>query len=422
MNAPAPGGIALSDALERNRQDERRRALRALLLRPLLTADHPAFVFVRRHAPGLREWLNRETGWVLQLEGDFARLHKRVANTDDPTRPARPEHKPGTPALSRRRYALLCLALADLERGENQITLGQLGELMMAAATDPVLQAAGLRFTLESREERRDLVAVVRLLLSLGLLCRVAGDEEAYINQGADALYDVNRRLLSALLVTTRGPSMAEMDDRERASVEERIAAITETFTPDTREARNRLLRHRLTRRLLDDPVVYWDELSEDELAYLTTQRAAIIRRIEEATGLVAEVRAEGMAMVDPAGEFTDERMPSEGTEGHATLLLAEYLANTRRGMEAHAPAEVPLETLHRQMRSWTETYRRYWRKAVREPGAEVALCDQAVERLGALRLVERTSEGVRALPALGRYALDSPELPQDAQWLEPVR
>jgi Protein of unknown function (DUF2398). len=55
-----------------------------------------------------------------------------------------------------------------------------------------------------------------------------------------------------------------------------------------------------LTRRLLDDPVVYYDELAEGERAYLIAQRHNITGRISEATGLLPELRAEGIAMVDP--------------------------------------------------------------------------------------------------------------------------
>jgi hypothetical protein len=50
-------------------------------------------------------------------------------------------------------------------------------------------------------------VAVVRLLLYLGVLVRVAGSEHAYIkNEYKDVLYNIDRHLVSALLVPT-GPS-----------------------------------------------------------------------------------------------------------------------------------------------------------------------------------------------------------------------
>ena len=64
-------------SLASQRLAERRRALRALLMRPLMTSADPDFGAVRSHADELRPWLLRETGWVLHLERDSARLIKR---------------------------------------------------------------------------------------------------------------------------------------------------------------------------------------------------------------------------------------------------------------------------------------------------------------------------------------------------------
>lgn len=370
---------------------------------PCCTPTTPPSPLVRRHAEVLREWLARETGWALQVEADFARLHKAPADHRDSTRAAPPDHRRSSmPPFDRRRYALLCLALADLERGEGQITLGRIGAAVVEGAADPVLREAQLRFALETREDRRDLVAVVRLLLALGVLGRVAGDEEAYIIREKDVLYDVNRRVLSSLLVTARGPSLIP-PELLAGTLDQLLDALTERFVPDTPEARNRALRQRLTRRLLDDPVVYWDELPEEERAYLVSQRAAIAGRIQEAAGLVPEVRAEGLAMVDPAGDLTDERMPSEGTEGHVTLLIAERLAG--------AEGPVAIAELEAAVREWREKFRFYWKKSAQLPGAERELCRQALERLAALRLVAVADETVTPWPAIGRYALNEPTL-----------
>ena len=396
---------ALPDALERQRRDERRRALRTLLATPLVGVDHPDFPRIRRHGAWLRDWLARETGWPLQVEGDFARLHKRPADLDDATRPARSGRGQTMVTFNRRRYALLCLLLADLERSDAQVTLGRLAESLVNAAADPALADAGLRFALDNRGERRDLVAVVRLLLDWRVLIRVAGDEEAFVQRGVegDVLYDIDRRILAALLVTTRGPSLVEFE----APVTEpatRLATITETFVPDTAEGRNRAQRHALTRRLLDDPVVYFDDLDPDAAAYLTSQRTALVGRVEEASGLVAEIRAEGIAMVDPDGELSDALIPAEGTEGHATLLLAEHLAAT-------GPAGTDVEALEARVRDWQQRYGRYWRKNAREPGAERELCARGLDRLAALRLIERRDDRVRPLPALARFDVRDPSL-----------
>jgi uncharacterized protein (TIGR02678 family) len=301
--------------------------------------------------------------------------------------------------FGRRRYVLTCLALAALDRAELQITLGRLAEQVVLGAADPVLIEAGVVFTLAGREERTDLVAVVRLLLDLGVLRRVAGDEDAFVKDTGDALYDVRRRVLAALLAAPRGPSTID-----GTAFGERLAALTYELPPTTDDLRNQRIRHRLTRLLLDEPVLYYRELDEEERAYLTSQRAAITARITELTGLVAEARAEGIAMVDPFDDLTDVRMPESGTEGHATLLLAEHLAR-------HRDRAVPISELHGHIRRQAAAHRSYWRRNATEPGAEVELTASALDRLEALRLVTRDGPVVTALPALARYALAEPTI-----------
>lgn len=399
MTAPAVG---LADVLDRQQAEERRRALRALLRHPLLTRAGPdpaAFALVRRHAGWLREWLASNAGWSLQVDTGLARLRKLPGQLDDRTRPALAA--PARVPFSRRRYVLACLALAALERADAQVTLGWLAERVLALAAEPGLADAGFAFALDSREERADLVVVVRLLLGIRALSKVAGDEQSFVNSSGDALYDVNRRVLAALLVTQRGPSTVAAAD-----LEARLRAITEELVPDSEDGRNRAIRHALTRRLLDDPVVYQQELGDAERGYLTSQRTFLLRRLTEATGLVPEVRAEGLALVDPTGEATDLAMPEEGTDGHATLLLAKHLA----GLWRERPGvPVPPAVLEARMAELADKHRALWRKGAAEPGAAAALCRLAIDRLEALALVRRCDDGVLALPALARFAYAEP-------------
>jgi uncharacterized protein (TIGR02678 family) len=165
-----------------------------------------------------------------------------------------------------------------------------------------------------------------------------------------------------------------------------------------------------LTRRLLDDPVVYYDELAEDERAYLVAQRHNITGRISEATRLLPELRAEGIAMVDPDDELTDVRMPEQRTDGHVTLLVAEYLASRTRAPRAELLAFV---------RRAAQAHAGYWRKGVADPGAEIELLEVALEKLTALRLIESdievtrggTGSVIRSRPAIARFALAEPTI-----------
>lgn len=378
----------LADVLDQHRDAERARALRALLRHPLLTPAGPdaaAFALVRRHADWLRHWFTEQAGWSLHVDAGLARLRKVPGDLADGTRAALID---GKIPFSRRRYALLCLALAALERADAQTTLGRLADRILSLAGDPALAEAGFTFVLEDQEARRDLVVVARLLLRLHVLTKVAGDEQSYVSNSGDALYDVDRRLLATLLVVGRGPSMVRTSD-----FEERLRAITEEPVADTEEGR--AIRQRLSRRLLDDPVVYLDDLAPAEREYLATQRHFVLKRLADATGLEPEARAEGMALVDPTGESTDMAMPEEGTEGHATLLLAEHLAS-------RLAERVPVGELEALMSDLVVRHRGHWRKNNAEP---VLLCRLAIGRLLALGLIRRAGkDAVEALPALARF------------------
>jgi len=390
----------LGEVLEGQRAADLRKAARALLKEPLLTVDGPypdEFRLVRRYETELREWFDRNAGWSLRVDAEAARLRKNPGTLTDATHPAREPSRAALP-FTRRRYVLLCLTLASLERGETQVALGRLAEQVVLAAADPHLSDAGITFTLERRDERLDLAAVVRLLLRFGVLRRVAGDEDAYVNGAGDVLYDVQRRVLAGLLATRRGPSIVTA-----TSLDGRLTELTAEAALDSDELRFRAIRWKLTRRLLDDPVLYYDELTDDELSYLTRQRGFITARITELTGLLPEVRAEGIAMVDPLDDLTDVRMPEQGTHGHITLLLAGHLA-AREGCVGRAELE-------HKVRELAGEYGGFWAKSAKEPGSEPELVDWAVERLVALGLVTRTVDGILARAALARYAVGAPQI-----------
>lgn len=405
---PAP---QLSGALEDREAEGRIRALRGLLVRPVLRAqaDPELFRLARRHVDALREWFERETGWRLAVEPQTVRLLTAYV-PEGPTAVAIAQRHPararrGDPPFTRRRYVLLCLCLAVLERSDSQVSLGRLAEEIVLAARHPGLESVD--FTLGTREERSDLVAVIRLLLHHGVLVRVAGDEDAYVSAGGDALYDVDRRVLATMLSTEHGPGLVGAALGPAPTIEALESALHAPPPAYTEDEANRRLRQSVTRRLLCDPVVYYDELPEAERAYLLSgQRVLVTRRISEATGLVPELRAEGIAMVDPDDLLTDVRMPEQGTDGHATLLLAEHLADV---------GATDVASLRSTVKRLAAVNASYWRKTSREPGAENALVAEALDRLAGLGLVRvgGTGDGAVAhpLPALRRFVVNAPRI-----------
>lgn len=400
---PLPDSRRIGDLQKSLQQDEFRRALRALLMAPLMSPEHEDYAAVRRQAERVRDWFARETGWPVYIDREGARLFKRPADSSDDTR--------GLPGYDRYRYVLLCLCCAVLERADPQITLKVLGERVMQLATDPALASQGYEFTLRTAVERRALVAVCKTLLEQGVLQRVAGDEENFVHESgwtqSDALYDVQRRLLAGVLAAVRGPSTWRAEEAP-VDFESRLRSLIAEHVPDSDQGRRDALRHHLARRLLDDPVIYTSSLSEEAQAYFINQRGPMASRLCDAVGLTAEQRAEGLALTDESGQLTDVAMPAEGTEAHATLLVAEFLAQRLRSLSS---AVTTLDAIASHLRSASEQYGKYWRKSARAPGAEKELAGIATDRLRKLQLVAVEEDRVSPLPAIARFALGQADI-----------
>jgi uncharacterized protein (TIGR02678 family) len=382
--------------------EERRRAIGALLRGPLMVSGGQKdldFALVRKHGAWLKEWFFRYCGWALAVETELARLRKTPGNMQDATRALVDSQGE---AFTRRRYVVLCLALAALEKSEQQTVLRRLAEDVAGEfASDPELMATGMVFDLKERECRRDLVEVVRHLMALKVIINIDGDEQQYLSNGErDVLYNINRAALSAMLNVRRGPSTIRAE-----GFDARVTEMADEVFPETEEGRNRQIRLGLFRKLMDDPVVYYETLSDAERAYFVSQRGSIVREIEAATGMIQEARREGVAMTDPFDTLSDVRMPEEGTDGHSTLLIAEFLAKRLRAGKAEP---VGFEALEKRMDELIKEHEAHWRKGVTEPGGAVVLLEGVLIKLEALGLavVDREARVVSAKPAIGRYAV----------------
>ncbi|MGT2455464.1 TIGR02678 family protein [Cupriavidus basilensis] len=407
---PESAGQRLAERQQAHQREEFRIALRGLLMTPLMQPDHEAFPAVRRQQAALRDWLSRETGWVLKVSRSGARLNKLPAELNNATR--------GLPGYSRYRYALLCLTGAVLVSTQSQITLQIICDKLTRRAEEPAMASCGFRFDLTTRHDRLHLVHVCRTFLSIGVLARVHGDEERFVNEeNADVLYDVNRWMLAELLAAVRGPSTWLRADAP-ISVADRIHSLVRDFSFDTEDARRTAIRHHIARRLLDDPVVYAATLDGETSSYFTNQRGPMAARLSEATGMTAELRAEGVALVDEPGLMTDVQIRGNGTHGHVTMLVAEYLrarhftvAKTAAGHSNTTAMFTYARDVGAFIRRAALEHGKLWRKDAREPGAEESLAEMAICRLEQLNLVEWRGGGIYPLPALARFKLGSTEV-----------
>jgi len=400
-----PGGREILRQQETQEHAERKDSVRALLMRPLLTPttseSRELLRLVRRHSVYLREWFAREAGWPLRVERDYARLWKRPSDTSDPTR--------GWENFNRRRYATFCLACAVLARSDPQITLSALGDRILSFAKDANLLHRSFILDMADIHDRRNLASACVKLGELGVLDAIDGDAESFVKSGQsedrsrDVLYDVNRGPLASLMACLRGPSTWPEEDAPKTTAD-RISAITAEFQPETDEGRRDVSRHRIARRLLDDPVVYHDTVGEADMPYFINQRGAMANRLALGTGLVVELRSEGLALCDPDGDCSDVAMPADGTDAHVTLLVADYLA--------HAGNDLPdRPMIEKFVAESAERYGKYWRRSAQGENGARDLAVVAIHRLSQLKLITVDDGRITILPALARYKLGEPDI-----------
>ncbi len=331
------------------------------------------------------------------MQPGLVRLEKTASSDDDATRGA--VDPTNRMPFTRRRYALFCLTLSILCHEDRQSTLKQVAErLETAARLDSRLAAAGFELDLRTQPHRRDLVAVMRLLSELRILTRLDGDDTLYLRGDGDCLYRVDHALAAATLSVARGPSM--IDESE---LQDRIEAMNAAARPAGEEPRTRELQYRLIRRMLDDAVVYLDDLNEHEIEYFRHQRTRLLHELESATGLVSEVRQEGVALLDADGDLSDFRLPEQGTRGHAVLLTAEWLADRTRHSSA---AAVTVDELTDYIQILADEHQSHWRRGVAEAEGVEQLASEVLRTMESLRLVLLRGRRIVPLPAIARYRL----------------
>lgn len=387
-------------------QEERRDAIAALLARPLLTGevtDAEDLRLVRLHSEWLKKWFQRWPGWSLIITADMARLRKHPSPRSDSTRGLVDRDDAQQRSLfTRRKYALLCVVLATLENEQRQTTIKQ-----VAAKTEIVVrldgQLAELAFEFDTKllAHRRELVAVMRFLQERCVLMLIDRDDLGYVQSQSDCLYRIGRSALSSMLCSIRGASTIP-----RTDVNELIRQLNFVEVPEAPQAQNEELQHCLVRRLLDDPVMYFDELTPREYEYFNMQGERILKELRSVTGLEVERRAEGVALLTPIAAWTDLGLPESGTRGHATLLLAEWFgARLRECTEIEC--RIAHEEVFRFIQELAGKLQSRWRKNAGTKEGIHQIYQDAIEILQSLSLIDVRDDCVIPRPAVARYRLD---------------
>jgi len=290
--------------------DERQDALRHLLRHPLITDDGPhaeAFRLVRRHRDELARDVRQLLGYRLVVEATFARLYKAGLG---PGR-ARPLRRTSGAPFSPRTYAYLALCCSALLTGRQQVLLSALAEQVRHAAGE-----AGIDLGYDNHADRRAFVAALRQLVIWGVLVEDDGTVGGFADDaGAEALLFVRRDLVRHLLAVPLR-EVEQPDELVRLAAEPGAGAGA---------------RHRVRRLLVEEPAVLADDVDEESWAWLRQSQRREARTFASLFGLELEIRAEGVAAIDPRDELTDEAFPRGGTLGHAALLAVSELARRLR-------------------------------------------------------------------------------------------
>lgn len=383
--------------------EERARAARVLLATPLLDAgaEPDDFRLVVRHQTWLVTWFESTCGWGLTVDaaGGFARLMKRSAHPD-PTRPLRRARGSEAP-FDRRRYQLLCLACAELVR-HPVTTVGLLAGAVVAAADLDTTR----------KTERVAFVDALRTLMAWGALVATAGDVDAFAdNEAGNAILTADTARLHRLLSSATTPSSIADGTNPEAATE---ALLAEPRYGDAGAAdedqRLRWVRHRLARRLIDDPVTYQEDLTGAERDYLGNPagRRWLRDRVAEA-GFELEERAEGLLALDPSARCTDVVFPAPHGNAHQLALLLVDRLLVIDGAGERRPGRLTATELRRAVDDLLEQFPG-WARSVREGDGVERFTDEAAGLLVSFGLARWGTAGdLEARPALARYRAGAP-------------
>lgn len=421
----------LANQLVKQEREEIARAIRLLLATPLITAhnDSDALDLVRRHRNTLAKWFDYNCGWQLVVEPrlGYARLVK-VRAGGDPSRPAR-RRRSSRAAFDRRRYVLLCVTAAELMAAP-VTTIGLLAaRVTQACAADEALT----EFDSTRRSERQAFVDVLKLLEHYGVVDAMDGSTEGFVDDAsAKVLYHVDVTLLMRLLATPVAPSRVDagVSAADFADhFDEALAKLTVErrygSRPDPADdgggdkpsnvQHNLWLRHSVLRRLLDDPVVYRDELTPAQLGYLSSLTGRqIMRQACAQAGFELEERTEGFLLVDPDAIATDGKFPDDASHAKvAALHLLDAMVRAPGGLTPEQ-LEVMAGQMLRRKPSWARSYQ--------SDGGPARLASDAVAVLESFGLAQISDGGVSdgqindgmaaalvsARPAAARYTVQA--------------
>lgn len=368
----------------------------ALLNRPWIAKqdDPELFHLVKVHYDWLRNWFQDFAGFPLLLTRTFVKLEKV---------PGKAYPWMGFDTFSHPRdYGLFVYTLWYLEgKGEHeQFLLSELAETLRE-----YLLTQHVELDWRNYYHRLSMARALKKLRDLQVLIVLEGEENAWAqNHEHNVLYEcsplvryVVRRFATDITALERSPQ-----------------ALGQSRYPETEAGRREQLRHRVYRRLLQEPVVLDEEWTEDERAYVLTQRRSIIDNLRQ-IGLDAVRYREGLYVTYPEATGDLNLFPTAQGISDVCLLLAsdvqQRLVQPGDPLMVQEGGRVFLSwaELEQMLFRMKERFSRYWSKQLREQ-TSAQLARLVAEHLTEWKLAAPQEGGLWLEPVLGRFCGGYPD------------
>lgn len=362
------------------------RCARTLLRRPLLREgghEGELLALAYRHRAPLQELFASLLGYRLVVERRFARLYKAGAG-GEPGAGTR-----GPAGLTPRGYAYFALGAAVLTGAGRQVLLSRLVADVRAAAT-----RLGLAVP-DDIGDRRALTAALRRLVALGVLTETEGTVGAPPTAGQEG--DTETAEAAEALITVDVELLATLPSGPLAA-----AGSAEELLHLAAGAGSRGVEQTVRRRLVENPVVLYADLPDEQAGWLRGNARRESWLLEKYFGLSLEVRAEGVLAADPEDYLSDVAFPGLSSPARmASLALPELLGRGTTG--PGGTVAVGAEDVNRVCADLVTRYPAAWSKRAVEDRA--GLVTEVLAVLRRAGLARWTGSGSLALsPAAHRW------------------
>lgn len=258
---------------------------------------------IKDNYENFNDFLNEKLGYNLIFYEDFVKLEKI---------PGKPEDWMGIEGFTDvKEYIFFMLLLMYLEdkNKEEQFVLSFVTEYISN-------QYPGEKIDWTKYSNRRSLVKVIKLALSLGIMKNNDGDEDEFSsNENADVLYEstgISRYIVRAF----------SKDIMECENAKDLMKLNWEGIEQDKGVVR----RNRVYRRILLSPVVYNGGIEDSDYEYIKRFRSSLQQNFENNLGWDLHVHKNGALIVLSDDNKIGNVFPSMKGESEVVLLLAKLI------------------------------------------------------------------------------------------------